>query len=360
MSRRAISRLYAFLVALTLLVGVIATVGAYFANNPNVSIQSNVAAQVSSSRNQTSTSAGVSASQLNASITFVKSGEEPDSLALNAANDYLYVANFGSADVTMIDLAQNDTVVGALASGQAPDSIMYDAQTGSMYVTNFYSNNVTVLSGPGNSIGSTVYLGGTSSSLVLDPKSGVVYGLDRAGTLQPLGSSGSTISGSIESGFQAYSALFDQSNNDFYVATSNATHGRIDVLDLTGKNLGEVTVGAGPVALALDPANGEVFVASQESGTVSVIDTATNELVTTIQVDQNPSGICYDASNGYLFETNQGSGTVLAIDGANNTVFGQLQLPLNSQPHSIACSPDGKALYVADWGTGDVAVIFIG
>jgi len=51
------------------------------------------------------------------------------------------------------------------------------------------------------------------------------------------------------------------------------------------------------------------------SGTVSVINGATNTVIATIPVGTWPVGVAYDPSNGYIYVTNFDSGTVSVING---------------------------------------------
>src|SRR4029077_12216806 len=144
----------------------------------------------------------------------------------------------------------------------------------------------------------------TPSSIIINPANGMVYAIDRSGTILKLTQSGSTTLRQGNSSVPVSSALYDPSNNEFYLAISNSTQGGVEVLDQTGKGIARLDVGVGPVAFALDSANGRIFVANQESNTVTAIDSANNKVVATISVDESPSGICYDASSNYVFETN--------------------------------------------------------
>ena len=68
-----------------------------------------------------------------------------------------------------------------------------------------------------------------------------------------------------------------------------------------------------PYGIAYDPSNGYIYVTDAGSGTVSVINGATNTVIATIPVGIWPWGVAYDPSNGYIYVTNSGSDTVSII-----------------------------------------------
>ena len=65
---------------------------------------------------------------------------------------YLYVANYYSNNVTVINGATNTAVVSSIAVGAFSTDIAYDTSNGYLYVTNAGSNNVTVINGGTNTV----------------------------------------------------------------------------------------------------------------------------------------------------------------------------------------------------------------
>ena len=101
-----------------------------------------------------------------------------------------------------------------------------------------------------------------------------------------------------------------------------ASDGSLSVIDLeSGKQIKEIVVGLHPSAVVATPDARYVLVANANSDTVSVIDTAKNEVAETISTHP---------AEGLLF---------------------------GSAPCALAISPDGKTLYVANGTNNAVAVI---
>ncbi|MCS7310537.1 MAG: beta-propeller fold lactonase family protein [Armatimonadetes bacterium] len=99
------------------------------------------------------------------------------------------------------------------------------------------------------------------------------------------------------------------------------------------------------------------------SGTVSVVDLQTRQVVAEIEVGLQPSGLALDERRGRLYVANANSDTVSVIDIRSLQVVETISvrpdpsLPFGSMPNALALSPDGSTLYVANGGNNAVAVV---
>src|SRR5262245_52786906 len=102
------------------------------------------------------------------------------------------------------------------------------------------------------------------------------------------------------------------------------------------------------------------------TGTVSVLDTASNTIAKQINVGLHPTGMALSPSGDRVYVTNANSDTVSVIDTATDTVAktiyvgeqGPDRTPLlGASPNAIAVSPDGRTLYVANGARNAVAVV---
>jgi len=119
---------------------------------------------------------------------------------------------------------------------------------------------------------------------------------------------------------------------------------------------------------ATGPTSGSEAVVDPEtgiasSGTVSVIDLSTRQVITEIEVGLHPAGMTVSPDQSRLFVANANSDFVSVINTESDQVERQLstkpmdQLPLGSAPNALTISPDGKNLYVANGGNNALAVI---
>ena len=71
-------------------------------------------------------------------------GTQPWGIAFDSAKSYLYVANFQSDDLTVINCATN-TIIGTIAVGPSPRGVAYDPVSGYIYVVNHFGDTVSII-----------------------------------------------------------------------------------------------------------------------------------------------------------------------------------------------------------------------
>ena len=153
---------------------------------------------------------------------------------------------------------------------------------------------------------------------------------------------------------------FDSSNGYVYVANVysevNGHSGSISVINgATDDVIDNITVGSDPVAVAFDSSNGFIYVTNSNSNTVSVINGATNAVIDTIAVGLYPIGVAFDSSNGYVYVADTASNNVSVINGATNAVIDTIQV--GSDPHGISFDSSSGYVYVANYCSNNVSVI---
>lgn len=127
------------------------------------------------------------------------------------------------------------------------------------------------------------------------------------------------------------------------------------------KEVARVEVGFGPLAVAVTPDRREVYVTNfgidkvlnplvpgEEGHTVSVIKTASNKVVATIEVGTLPAGIAITPDGRRAYVTNRRDATVSVIDTKTHTVL--TTVPVGYHPANVAISPDGRRAYVTNFG----------
>jgi len=148
-----------------------------------------------------------------------------------------------------------------------------------------------------------------------------------------------------------------------YVANSGS--GTVSVIDTASNAVVATVPVSGPsIGIAINAAGTRVYVPNYESnqfgGGISVIDTASNSVIATVTSSafDRPYGVAVDPSGNRVYVTNESSGSVSVIDALSNTVVATVAvLPF---PHGIAVSPDGARVYVSGTvsdGQGAVAII---
>src|SRR2546425_12536271 len=156
-------------------------------------------------------------------VANVTVGNSPQGVGYNSGNGYVYVANWGSDTVTVID---GTTVVATVAVGNNPFGVGYNGGNGYVYVANQGSNNVTVING-------------TTVVATVPVRDGPV-------------------------------AVGYNSGNGYVYVANSGTGNTVSVINGTTV-VANVTVGPSPYGVGYNSRNGYVYVANAGSNTVSVI-----------------------------------------------------------------------------------------
>ncbi|MBS0628471.1 MAG: beta-propeller fold lactonase family protein [Verrucomicrobia bacterium] len=99
------------------------------------------------------------------------------------------------------------------------------------------------------------------------------------------------------------------------------------------------------------------YVTNTSDGTVSVIDTDTNIVVTTIVVGNSPQAVAISPNGNYAYVTNYNDNSVSVIDTQTYNVINTITDSSFNNPLGIAFTPNGTRAYVANNGTTTTSVI---
>jgi YVTN family beta-propeller protein len=146
------------------------------------------------------------------------------------------------------------------------------------------------------------------------------------------------------------------------VYVTNAASGSVSIIDTTTQQVtATVPAGSGPEGLAFTPDGALAFIASTGSNAVSVIDSdplspTYNSLLASIPVGSQPYGVAVTPDGNFAYVTNQCSNNVYKIDAHAFAVVGS-PIPVGANPLGIAITPDGTLAFVANNYSASVSVI---
>jgi len=144
-------------------------------------------------------------------------------------------------------------------------------------------------------------------------------------------------------------------------ANGEESFDEVSVID-TATNTVVTTVAAGrlpgPVAVSPDGTLAYVGVfISPGVGGISVIDTATNTVTTTVIVGNQPFGIAFTPNGAFAYVANFVGSSVSVIDTATATVVATISSGSARTPAAAAVTPDGAFVYTANFNSNNVSVI---
>lgn len=112
-------------------------------------------------------------------------------------------------------------------------------------------------------------------------------------------------------------------------------------------------LGADPRQMALKPDGGELYI-SNAGGSVSVINTSTNEVSGTIPAGLGAGALAVAADGSALYVANEAAGTVSVVSLADRSLLALVRV--GQHPSALALDRAGL-LFVSDTGSDDIAVI---
>ncbi len=158
-------------------------------------------------------------------------------------------------------------------------------------------------------------------------------------------------------------AILPDSSKAFVACSGSAQVASIGLKNDDAKNgslrgdrvLALLDVGRTPVNLALKPDGGELMVCNFDSDSISIIETANDEVGSSLVIGEHPARGLVTLDNSRLYVSNFGSDSVAVYDidlGKRITT-----MPVGSHPDGLALSQNQNYLLVLDTQSGDVTVI---
>ena len=92
----------------------------------------------------------------------------------------------------------------------------------------------------------------------------------------------------------------------------------------------------------------KAYVGLFKDNAVAVLDTSTNQVLSTIPVPPGPHGLVVTPDGRKVYVSSDGASTVSVIDTATDRVVRQIEV--GPTPHGLAISPDGRQVLVAGFG----------
>ena len=128
----------------------------------------------------------------------------------------------------------------------------------------------------------------------------------------------------------------------------------VSAVNLTTGDVTAVALRDAPLAVIFTSDSAHAYVGNVRS--LTVIDTTTNE-TDYIDVGDLPRGLRLSPDGKRIYITNFGDGTLSVVDTITNSVVTTVDVPGYSE--AVAVSPDGERISVSDYWSGAVAVISV-
>lgn len=276
---------------------------------------------------------------------------------------FAYVPNSStnSNSVTVFDVATNSVVKTITSVGSKPTGLAITPDGGTIYVASTMSNSIEIINAATNTIINILHLPSGSSpfAIAITPDGKTAYISNSGnGTVVPLDIASNTFGTPIlvgtTSSAPANLAITPDGTTVYVPVDQTVT--LIDIATNTVKSV--INTDIFPFWIAIT-SNGKTAYAV--GGTeVIAIDTTSNQIVATIPAVPAATSIAItpDGKTGYVTDGINVTGTVTIIDIASNTKTGTI-ITNGNHPYAIAITPDQTTAYVTNFFGQNVTPIIL-
>ncbi len=256
-----------------------------------------------------------------------------------------------------VQLTVSDSAGVTIPVGSYPFGVAFDPVNRDLYVTNFGSNNISVINTTTDQVVAWIPMPYGIGPIVADTATGVVYTGDAVSTVYGINSSTdriewriSLVNAGCPYGCAPDPQTYDAANGDIYVTGNN------NVSVIHGSTAAAwMPVGSGPNGAAYDSANGDIYVSNEGSClscmNLTVINGSANRVVGQVSGSGGGPGVAYDGSNGEIFVCENGdqpgfANAVTVVNGATNQVVASI--PIGTACQAAVYDPVNDYVYITD------------
>ncbi len=261
----------------------------------------------------------------------------PEGVAFSVSGGYAYVVNQGTPNVVIINTATN-AVIGSLPNEAMDysDGVAFAPSGTYAYVSNYNSGNVLIVDT------GTLSANSISTEIVIVSQKTVT--LTNTNSLADAGQ------------YIAFTANVNGGSSPYtynYLIFNTVTGSIIANELFTGVSSSTNTFLWNTAGFAGNTVQANVIVTSGSS-TFSSANTPSVQVINTITVGTNPYGVAFNPQGTIAYVTNSGSGSVSVINVATNAIINTISVPT---PYDIAVNPQGTLAYVTEYTGDSVGVI---
>jgi YVTN family beta-propeller protein len=273
----------------------------------------------------------------------------PDYVTYDPLNGLVYVVDQSNFEVGggAVSVLNGTTVVATLPVGQLPNFAVLDPANGYLYVTDSGGDAVSVINAAGNATIANVTVGAGPTSAAYDPSSGYVY-VANSGSANVSLLFGAHVAGSRPAGTDPSSAAYDPLNELVYVVNGGSDNA---TLYYDTSIAGNVTVGTDPTFDAYDPSVGGVEVANTQSNNVT--DLNGTVAVVSLAVASGPVWVGPGAPTTFTFVAGENANAVSVLEG---TAFRE-NVSVGLVPTFGVADPSNQLEYILNSGSANVSVL---
>jgi YVTN family beta-propeller protein len=287
-------------------------------------------------------------------------GSGPVALVAGPYSKFVFVANFESNNISVIDTATNTVEANPIATGVNPSALAITLHGKYLYVAN--GENVSVIKASNGVLGNVLLNAfGEAVAAAISPDGLQAYFPDAISKqIAVIDTRKKKLVTPITTRGIPTSAIFSPDGAYAYAAIpgAGAHKGSVAIIDTSSRSVVSYIDVKEPWYLTLSPDGQTLYATAQASpGVTSVIDTSTNSVIRTFSVKSTQGQPALTPDGKYLYVPLVSKNSVAVINTAKYKIVSEIAV--GSGPNDVAILPNGKYAYVCNSSDNTVTVIDI-
>jgi len=265
----------------------------------------------------------------------------------------LYVSNSGDDYLSVIDRGSHQ-IIDAITVGNAPKGMTLSEDGNYLYVANYLSNSISIIETITNRLMDTIALniGFGPTELTIPPFSRILYvTATDSNAVIAIDTLTKSILKKIDVGQKPIGIASDPDGQYVYVANSYSNN--ISVIETRTNNIVN-TIGAGGEPKYLTVYQRYIVVSNSQSNSLMFIDRHSLKVVSTAFVPSQP-GMIIPGLRGWVYVAGERSNDISFVTPMLN--IAPRKLGVSRHPSGMALDKDRKLLYVANLADNTVSVL---
>jgi YVTN family beta-propeller protein len=286
-------------------------------------------------------------------VATIAVGKFPIDMAVSPSGAHVYVAN-SDGTVSIIDAATNTVIASpAIQGADFLGGIAVRPDGTAAYVTGGTGSTLSFIQAATNTVSATIPFGNSPGRIAFNPGPNEFYiANENSGILSILDTSNTALLTDFQiplaNAGPADLAISPDSQRLYVV---NNFSNILTIINAASRSFVKTLNLDRPTSVVLSHDGARVYVAhqllnTQPSHTVSVLDTATYAVLDLLTVGNGPMGMAVSPDGSRLYVTNSDDNTLSVVATADLGVIATV--PVGTVPSCVAVSPDGTRLYVAN------------
>lgn len=270
----------------------------------------------------------------------------------------IYVTMYGDNEITAYDQSTH-ALLAHIPVGKGPAVLLATPDGKKLYTANWSDNTISAVT-IATSRATSIPLAGRPWAIAMSPAGDTLWAGLASDALVAVDTTTDTIVATYDtSPTYPESVIVSKDGTQLYVAPTNPSSllsGTLEALSTTDGSIVHppIPVGETPAWASISPDGTRAYTLNFLAGSVSVVDTASWQVVATVASGSQPI-ISSSTPQGLLVVTNFGSGNLVTVDFTTNKIAHTLGL--DGRPVGVGgYNADGTLGYVVDFGHASLAM----